>query len=103
MTCKWFEEHYFIWNLQLCSRYNPKFNTVPNIQFNNQFCCSNVHGNSETEVLMTREETGMGSSIQDKISYTKHRCLEESNTCKTKLECSNQEDIQAMNSKLQTL
>ena len=52
---------------------------------------------------MTREETGMGSSIQDKISYTKHRCLEESNTCKTKLECSNQEDIQAMNSKLQTL
>ena len=52
---------------------------------------------------MTREEAGMDSSNQDKISYTKHRCLEETNTCKVKLECSNQEDINAMNSKFQTL
>jgi hypothetical protein len=45
----------------------------------------------------------MGGSNQDKISYTKHRGLEESNTWKVKLECSNREDIKAMNSKLQTL
>jgi hypothetical protein len=103
MTCKQFEEQYFIWNFQKCSRYNPKFNTVPHTQFNNQFCCSNSHGNSDTKVLMTREEVGMGGSNQDKISYTKHGCLEESKTCKVKLECSNQEDIKAMNSKFQTL
>jgi hypothetical protein len=55
-------------------------------------------------VLITREEAGMGgSSNQDKISYTKHRCLEERDTSKVKLECSNQEGIKAMNSKLQTL
>jgi hypothetical protein len=35
---------------------------------------------------MTRKEAGMGGSNQDRILYMKHRCLEDSNTCKVKLE-----------------
>ena len=68
------------------SRYNPKFNIVTHFQSNNLFCCNNSRGNSKSEVPMTRKEAGMGGSNQDRILYMKHRCLEESNTCKVKLE-----------------